>query len=289
MKDYSLEEKVIAGKLKSSASDITIFTEDKDTCNLFYRTIFDRIGLQIGLKIKTQQLGSCDEVENCCISDVDDSFAKLFIVDGDIFLLFNPKKESEKLFPLKRYCIENFLMDSRSISALASLNSGVLEERQIEEKFDFDSEMKILAEKILPIYYRYAVLCSTKDCYNNSGIGRFYDKKFYDEEIQKEIDTVEKEVEDYIRCSDVKKRMISRIETRFPCCKENALIFLSGKDCILPYVLKRIKEKTDINIGMNRNAIKKYLAEKCDIGVFQELTKKISEVVDLFNKRHKHV
>lgn len=287
MLEYSLDEKNIAGKLKKSTSDIVIYTEDNDECHLFYKTLFDRIGLDMGLKIVTQQLGSCDDVQQSCDEDEDDSYAKLYLVDGDLFLMYEPKKEKKNFFPLDRYCIENFLLDQNAIVELAYANNGTKGKEILKDELCYEEIMSCIAQKMLPIYCRNAVLKCVKDRNKFKGWGYFYDNKnkcFFQEKIEIEKEELEKEITNEVKNSEIAIHMIHVMEEEHPHNVENALRYLSGKDCLLSYLQSQICFKTQTNIGMDRAAIKLLLAKECDLNSFSALRNKIRQVIEKFNQ-----
>ena len=286
MLEYSVDEKNIAGKFKKGCRDLVVYTEDNEECHLFYQTLFDRIGLFLGLKIVAQQLGTCDDVQQCCDEDDDLSFAKLYLVDGDIFLMCNPKRERANFFPLDRYCIENFLLDRKAIVELAFANNGKKSREIIEEELDYDNIMTCLAQHMLPVYCRYAVLKKVKDRNKLKGWGYFFDgenKCFLCDKIELEKLSVETEIAGEVNDARLAATLISEMEGRFPHDVTNALKYLSGKDCILSYLQSQITSKTSTNIGMNRSAVKLLLANQCDLQSFSALMNKIQQVVKNFN------
>ncbi len=285
--EYSQEVKPIEGVLKSSGADLIIFTEDKCCCKLFYDKLFERIGSQVGLKTKTVQLGSCDDVQKSCETDTNRSYPKLYVIDGDLFLMYEPKKMGPNFFPLNRYCIENFLLDVNAIIELAYFSNGVKDKETLKKELDYDGIMLSLAQEMFPIYHRNVILKCLKDRHENRGWGFFYDsakKRFKSDVIEREKKTIEQEIKDFVKNDCIVAHLLDDMELSYPSTVSNALIFLSGKDCILSYLICQIEQKTGTNIGMNRNALKLFLAEKCDLNSFSALINKMQEVVDSFKK-----
>ena len=131
---------------------------------------------------------------------------------------------------------------------------------------------------MFPIYHRNAILKCLKDRHENRGWGFFYDsakKRFNFDAIEREKEKIEQEIKDAVKNDCIVAHLIDEMELSCPSNVNNAQIFLSGKDCILSYLLCQIQKKTETNVSMNRNALKLFLAEKCDLTLFSALKNKM--------------
>ena len=138
--EFSSEQEQVASIFTAYRNDIDIYTEDENKDKPFYKKLFIRLLKDSGINIHdVYPLGSSDDVIEACQKDNDVTRKKIYIVDGDIYLMFNPKQVIPNLFVLDAYCMENLVIDEESVcNALCNFH-GEKEYDEIKVLFQFDS------------------------------------------------------------------------------------------------------------------------------------------------------
>jgi Protein of unknown function (DUF4435) len=112
------------GFLKAHSNDIDIFVEDYAAPSLWLKLI--RRYLPTGIKIgSVTPLGGRKEVLDACrLDQASGGRKRLYIIDADMDLLTGkPKPRLKRLYRLKRYCVENYLVSQGAvIEAVMSLS-----------------------------------------------------------------------------------------------------------------------------------------------------------------------
>jgi len=283
--DYSLDSKIISGRFKSSYTQIVVFTEDKEQTKVFYERLLNRLFSDMGLHVGVTPLGSCDVVREEWSKDADYSYPKIYLVDGDIFLMYSPNAVKERFFQLDRYCIENFLSEKKTICSFIQRLSGVMTVDEIESKLNYDELMSELSQQILPLYY-YCAIAAEKN-HGRFGLLSFFEifdeKKasFKEGNINKKKADLKKELIDKSLITEEDfNHKISEMEIRIPTTNDNALKFLSGKAHIFPY-LNFYLRKNVISCPLNIDACKFNCAELCDLDNFSSLKRAMIESIKI--------
>lgn len=104
--EFSAEQEQVASLFTAYRNEIDIYTEDQEKDKAFYKKLFTRLLDGSGITISdVYPLGSSQDVIEACQRDTDISRKKLYIVDGDIFIMFSPKPPLQNLFVLDSYCM----------------------------------------------------------------------------------------------------------------------------------------------------------------------------------------
>ncbi len=157
-------ERTIKGKKAKSVffqkfNDIDIYVEDTSKgSKKFYNVLLSRV-LSEKYKISTVfPLGNKDAVIKECQNDNDFKRLKLYIVDGDLDLLLNNNKNNlNRLYVLKRYCIENYLIDEEAIIALLHEEDLQQTVDKIEKLFDYQAWLKENELALFDLFLLYAI------------------------------------------------------------------------------------------------------------------------------------
>lgn len=288
---YSSVQKLIIKFLYNPKESITIYTEDKESDQAFYKLLFSR--LDIGnVKINDIiQLGPKSEVIERSIESMSSKIPSIFIVDGDIKLMSGQSLETSNLIAHDRYCIENFLCCEEGIVNYLHVKLGG-DKELIKQKLDFENFILNNGKLILELYYRYSISyelncgCSFKkidDLYNSPGRITKVDSN----KIQTEIELVEKKIKEKLKSQGIRaflkefERRLENIKSTNPLSIDTILKVVSGKDQLLPLLIKlKINELDVSSRNLDKDQVKRLLAEKINLGSMDRIKNKILNIVN---------
>ena len=192
----------------------------------------------------------------CKADQGNDGRKKLYIIDGDLDLLLGrPKPRLRHLHRLRRYCVENYLLEEGALVLAATILNPRLEIGILRQERDYPEWLDRNRDSLLGLFVFYAVAF----------------------ELKREEQTVRYSVfkllnhgdGEYGLCREsVFRRVLGLYRTvRMDCTKEEAREiyqrvrtnanhggaerFVSAKDYILPLVFLRLKAKFRVNIPLN--------------------------------------
>ena len=250
--EFSTTQKQVSGIFyNNSKNGIIIYTEDTDNEHDFYIHFYDRLLQGTDVKVdKVIQLGTCDDVKDCCDNDVDFSIPKLYVIDGDIYQTYKPKNEEARLFVLDRYCIENYLVDEETVCHTVQ-HFKTLKIDYIQRQLNYDKLMEEFAKCMVPVYYYYSILSEENKKNRDTKTAGFSFTNF-ESLYDMQSDTIRESVmnsfihnsrqellqlpnitDDYINLK-LKER-----ETQFPISITSLLKIVSGKDDLIPFIRKK--------------------------------------------------
>lgn len=277
---FSHNQKVASSVFKRYRNDITIFTEDKESNEKkFYICFFSKLMEGSGIKIHDIfPIGDCDEVNERELKDKDLTFPKIYITDGDIYLMYSPKQERKRYYPLKRYCIENYLIEENQIYKAGAYLSKDLEEEDVKKLLNYNNVMYDFANHIVPIFYYYCLLAESGGFVIES-YGKYYDnkkKKFREDEIQKSILKMKQILINERNFNDESiKKEIEKLEQKYPINIDTLLKYVSAKNFTLSYLRENLITKCGIKIGVEHEVWKKICAENLNYNSLLPLRNKI--------------
>lgn len=278
--DFSAELKEISATFIQYRNDILIFTEDNDADKEFYVQFYQCLleGTDIRLNDVTQ-LGSCREVEAAYLRETDFTTPKLYVVDGDIQLLYSPKEEKPNLFPLHRYCIENYLINENALVETLYLFLGKFKKEKIKELLAYDTSMNRMAQKIIPLFYYFSILTEYDLPFTLSSVHRYFQGTFLDNEIQKAKREMHRILLDSGLCEEkIQEKLLDR-KSRFPLTTDSLMIVVCGKDYILEYVKSLVKNNMGVkNLNIPQEAWKLNCCRNLDIVPLMPLRDKIVQI-----------
>lgn len=257
--EFSQEQKLVTGFFyNNSHNGIIVFTEDSNNEHEFYVKFFNRLLKDTDVTVdKVIPLGSCDKVQQTYNNDSDYSFPKLYVMDGDIYLQYAPKKSHDRLYVLDRYCIENYLIDEKTLcSVIQRFYPKPLE--KIKEDLSYNTYMQAFAEHFIIIYFYYAMLSEENKKVKKTKTACFTHRKFSDFYLTSSNTYIKSNIDSFIRSSEdelcklpnIDKTIISNKikekENRFPFRIETALSIISAKDDIFPFLIKIISKQFHI-------------------------------------------
>lgn len=274
MIEYNTEVAQLTSVFTQFRNSINIYTEDKDKDKQFYVKLFCR--LLEGTEYKVRDvipLGDCDTVISSCSQD-NDPYPKLYITDGDINLMTSPKNPQSHLFILPRYCIENFVIDKEAFYRVFEELDYLHSKDEIMSLVDFDAMLDSLKDPFMSLFHYFAVSQNEQGVFILKDSSQFIDKngeidmaKINSEKIFVKHDvcnhtslTVEQFDE---KQDEVEKTYVKTVD--------NLMIYVSGKDYLLPFSVNYAQKKLGLSIGYKREGWKFQFAKYCDLNPLESL------------------
>ncbi len=251
-------------------NDIDIYVEDTSIgTRKLYSELFTRALGEI-YRIETVfPLGDkLTVIKKCQEDQIDGGRLRLYIVDGDIDLLNGSNPQGlKRLFILKRYCVENYLVDEAAI--IIVLNEEDLERKRadIEREFEFKKWALLTERELFDIFVLYAIV-------KQLGLG-CVTVTFPIRRLLSSGDGILDPVKVLARKNEIEGKLLQIIDIEILKNKKEAICqkandypgskirFISGKHCLLPLILMRMRQIT--NIRADNAVIKQRLAMKCDV------------------------
>lgn len=286
---YNPIQKILNRVFYSPQKSVFIFTEDKPGDKLFYEILLKRLNNPSFTIEKVQPLGPKSEVIEKSIQDKKSKTPTLYIVDGDIKLMFGDCLENKNLISLDRYCIENYLCCESGIVDYLVLKTG-FEESKVKAKLQFSSFMNKNGKLVLN-YYHHLAISFQLGCgigFKNSqaftkGAGQHakIDKTLVDNEIAvistAIINKLKSEGIKAYRKTYHEKLKDIRQQNNFGL--QTILKVLSGKDILLPLIKHRIDFVDPTSRVLSKEQIKRILAEKVSMEPLAPIKRKITSLL----------
>ena len=270
------------GLLKSGRNDIEVFVEDSSSPNLW--VIFLRRYLPSNIRLDSVNvLGSKSNVIDACKADQkNDGRKKLYIIDGDLDLLLGrPKPRLRHLYRLRRYCIENYLLEEGALVLAATILNPRLDIGVLQEEGDYSEWLESNRDSLLGLFVFYAVAFELKREEQTVRYSVFKLVSHGDADYGLCRESVFRRILGLYRivrrdCTSEEAREIYQ-RVRVNANEGGVERFVSGKDYILPLVFLRWKAKFRVNIPMNSF---KTLVAKCIEGPLDPyLLRRLRQVV----------
>jgi hypothetical protein len=254
----------------SNFNDIDIYVEDTAIgVKKLYKEIYTRVFAGT-CRIETVfPLGDKPTVIQECVKNQNEGGRpRIYIVDGDLDLLTdsNPK-ELKRFYVLKRYSIENYLVDETAIIE-------ILDEEDIEKcaddiklDLDFSQWEKENEELLFELFVIYAIAKKIRPdlptiSYKVENLVSSNQGLVDREKITKRIELVIKELLYYLSEDELKEQK-QIIHDRVNLSGRKKLHFVSGKDFLFPLIF--VKMKLINKFRPDKKVIQQRLAKKCDI------------------------
>lgn len=234
----------------------------------FYKEIFSRV-FEGKYRIDTVfPLGDKPTViMECSKNQQVDGRRRIYIVDGDLDLLTGNNPILKRLYVLKRYNIENYLIDENAIIAILDEEDLEKSADDIKTDFDFSNWIKENEEPLFELFVIYAIakeFCPdlntvsykiTQLVSSSTGVIDIDKVKDRKNSIEKEILKIFSKED----LNDHKKRILKRVNSS----NTRKIHYISGKDFLFPLLLAKMKLITYLR--PDKKVIQLRLAKKCDI------------------------
>ena len=276
--DFSKNAKFSISAFKKYRNSIIIYTEDKPEDRLFYLKFFRKLLEGTNVQINDIfPLGSCNVVDERERNDKDLITPKIYVTDGDIYLMHAPRKERKRHYPLPRYCIENYLIDENQICNLGETLDGTKTAEEIQKQLKYKNILEDFAEHIVPIFYYYSLL-SEYGSFTIDKYEMFYDSKhhcFLKEKISSRIMEMRKElINRGLSETKIDEKLRER-EINFPKNIASLKTVVSAKNFTFPYLKECLKHKCKIKSLLKNEALKCDCAQYIDKIALKALKDKI--------------
>ncbi len=266
--EFSSEQAQISSIFTAYRNDIDIYTEDEEKDKAFYKRLFARLLDGTGIRVNdVHPLGSSDEVIRTCIADTDTTRKKLYIVDGDIYLLYNPKQIIDNLYVLNAYCMENLVIDEDAVCNTLCEFIGEYELEEIKTLFQYDSVISIHKEKLIELFHHLALHDKYCGYFELKSIGRYYTNNAFDlSKVDQDISSIKQSILTRGNITlGVLENELNNLKTVFPYTSETCMQIVSGKDYLIDMMKRNAAIRLNYKLGHTKNAWKFNFAKYCNL------------------------
>ncbi|NIY77830.1 DUF4435 domain-containing protein [Thalassospira sp. HF15] len=253
--------------LQARKNDIAIFVEDSAGRNMWKRII--KRFIPEGIRVENvNPLGNRQQVINACKADqTKTAKPRLYIIDADLDLLKSKRKPKLKhLYRLRRYCIENYLIQEKSLIQLATIFDHDIDENTAEAHIDLSGWLKRNEKSLRHLFVWYAVANDLDESVETVAhhISRLSD----DDSVKFDLcpSKTRKRIMNIYRhlrtTADTREILKKYNQYKINANRMNILDFVSGKSYILPAVFPLLKR--DFGMNISKSAFLCLLAERVD-------------------------
>lgn len=268
---YNLKARRLYSRFFRYRNDIDIYTEDEEKDNEFYRKLFSRLLKDTGLQIHdVTPLGCKQNVIDRCKEEPRTERKKIFIVDGDIDLIFDNKETGiDNLFVLNAYCIENLIIDEKSATEFLYMNVATDSKKNIQRTLNFDKWLSCNSTALIDLFLNFSISREIGQYFLIYNANRFTKKQGKEsildiEAVEQYTDDVKTKILKEIS-EDEYNRLITERRRKWPVSNETFLTIVSGKDYLLPLFQFRVQKFKSIKGLFSLEAIKLILAVHCEL------------------------
>lgn len=284
--DRGLNARGLSSLFYEFRNTINIYTEDEKKNKKFYVSLFQKLLEGTGIIVNdVHPIGNCEQVIQQCIDDNDTLMPKLYVIDGDIYLMTTPRSEVNHLYVLDAYCIENKVIDEAAYYEAFDSLDPFHDKVQIKNLANYDTMMKEAEVPFMKLFCHMAVcreilnayrLGSAKDVMKKGSISiNMVDKKC--EEIMDKV----------VRNSNLDEATIqNKINakmTSYPPNRDNLLKYISGKDYLMVYIDEYTRSRLGAMSGQKKEFWKYQFLKYCNLSSLEGLKKAIIKEVEMFN------
>lgn len=266
--EFSAEQEQVASLFTAYRNEIDIYTEDEEKDKAFYRKLFSRL-LNGSIQISdVYPLGSSQDVIDACQRDNDTSRKKIYIVDGDIFIMFSPKPSMRNLFVLDSYCMENMVIDENAICTTLCNRIGTMEFDDLKRAYNYRGLVNSHKDTLIELFYYKAIDQKYRGFFTLHSMGYYYDNNNNLDlnKIQIEKDTIRTNlISTGFLSEDDFDQELALLRQKFPLTYDTFHRIISGKDFLIHMINCHAKKSLNINTGYNPNVWKYNLAQHCSL------------------------
>lgn len=282
MISYPRESQQLCSVFTQFRNTINIYTEDEEKDKRFYKVLFERLLCETGIVVKDiTPLGNCHNVIDACHKDTS-TFPKLYIVDGDIDLMLNPKATEKNLYVLDRYCIENFLIDENSVYRVFDEFDYIHADTNIRDLIRYDDIISSIVEPLMDMFRHFAVAKKLMGFFVIKKISCILDK---DRICSEKLETEKSFIKNNCYNNNISEEdfdiELRKMETFYPNTNENMFKYVSAKNYLLPYIVDYCKKKLGLSIGLPQDNWKYQFAKHCNIDNLSGLRDRIIKEVKI--------
>lgn len=255
---YNSEQKRLLSKFKEYRNTIDVYTEDEQKDKEFYTKLLKKLTKDTDIIINDVfPLGCSRNVIKHCKTNINSSSRKkIYIIDGDIFLLYKPKVNIPNLFILDSYCIENYLIEKQSIERFAYEITGTMTIENIKSAVKFEARLSEIMEPLINLFINISIESEITNYHQIYHINQFLVKDKLDiNKIESQIKIIENKV---IALKDkaLYDELLLKRKSEWEINENNLLKIISGKDYLIPFFVEVIKSLNKTKIGLSKESIK---------------------------------
>lgn len=269
---YSEDSLELTSVFKSYRNSLNIYTEDQDEDKMFYKSLLGRLLKNTDCEINDiTPLGNCHTVEKASKSSPDPK--GIYIIDGDINTILSPKQCTSHLYVLDAYCIENKVIDNDSVVNLAYNLCGRMNIDDLSECLKIDSFMLSITEPLTQLFFYFALEKKYMKCFKIKHFDYFFEKDIIlsRSKINKEIESIKnKLVPCYITEQQLDNDLI-KLRSRFPVELDSLLTIVSGKDYLIPCIVRYISKQLQYKFSLPKQAWKYNMSRYCNLSKLEGL------------------
>lgn len=255
----------------SHRNDFDVFIEDTALSSKpFYREMFGRFSkFKI---IDFHPMGGRNNVLDNCGANTDYTKNMLWIVDGDMYLLTEPKETlPPRLFRLDKYCIENYMINEEALLYYLNNEISTMYKDEISDKLCFKNFLDSMKSSLKDLILCYAVVFKLDPSLETVGysICRLINKCSLNSAlVQKRIDELYLDMISKHGPDTVKKTK-AQIQRVIKTIYKDSIDHISGKDVLFPL----IKAYCDSHypVQCNPKKMKNQMSQKCNTKDFKRL------------------
>lgn len=269
-----LEHRQLEAVFKTYRNTIDIYTEDTITDKEFYIQLLSRLLDNTDVKISdVHPLGCRMEVIKCCKEDQSER-PKIYIVDGDIYLQYKEDENIPNLHILDAYCIENLLVCEEALCEVAYHWDCTKPLNDIKQKLDYHNTIQKLLNPLIDLFFSYSIqseLCGNFELLHINSYLKAKSSLIDPNTITRKINEIKEAV---IRSGCPAEKYDELLNERiknFSYSEDTLLTIVSGKDFILPFFQRHIKEVLVGKESIPNRVLKFNLAKKCTLNKLARL------------------
>lgn len=264
-------------------NDVDVYVEDIND-KVFYKELFSRLVKDQFKIVSVFPLGGRQNIlEQCKMDQRDGGRPRIYLVDGDFDLILGENYPClKRLFRLKRYCIENYLINEEAIVQVLYENSGELDRKEINRRLQFKTWLHKHSKALIELFITFA--CAKKLCPSLATVSLGLSQMLQNTSKGPilDIDKV-----NYVR-NQIRTQLISlssektikeyekKLHSKWNYSPETVCTIVSGKDYLLPMVI--FKMKSIVNFQYTTRTTRFRLALHCSTDQFEDLINALFKV-----------
>lgn len=267
--EFSAEQEQVASLFTAYRNDIDIYTEDETKDKAFYKKLLSRLLEGSNVTISdVYPLGSSKDVVEACKKDTDTTRKKLYIVDGDIFILLTPKTPIENLFVLDSYCMENLVIDENAVCKTLCNRSGEMEYEDLKRNYNYNQLVDEHKVAIIDLFFHKALDKKYSDRFTLHSIAKYYDRENHLDhaKVAQEKDEIRNRlIANGSLTQEEFDAELLLLQREFPYTYETFHRIISGKDFLIPMIDYHARNILNIKAGYSKIAWKYNFCQHCSL------------------------
>lgn len=268
---------------------INIYTEDEVKDKKFYTKLLGRLLEDTGVEVNDiYPLGNCEQVIKHCQNDSDTTMPKLYIIDGDIYLMTTPRPAVEHLYVLDAYCMENKVIDEKAYYKVLDNLDPCHTIEEIKAMAEFNTMLDAAEAPFMRLHCHMAV-CNeiVKHHYLKSAKEVMKDGSIAADKVDSFCKEIKDNIVKYAGISeDDVNTAVSDKMAKYPSSRSNLMKHVSGKDYLVVYIDEYTRTRLKAMSGQRKEFWKHQFGMYCDLTPLEGLKNAIVKEVQDFNNTY---